>query len=88
VQGYLVEPTVLHDRRHVPPLAGQQIEIFERIAINHEQIGECAGRKAAKPALVAQHLCADQRRRANDFDRAEHLRAERELAALLDLELA
>ena len=46
------------------------------------------GCDVAELAFLAHDLGADQRRRADDLDRRQHLAADRELAALLDLQRA
>ena len=69
-------------------LVEEQLELLERIAVDHDQVGEGAGLDDAELALVAQDLGADGGGLADDLDRLQHLGAEHELAALLDLELA
>jgi len=69
-------------------LAGQDAQVTERIAVHDEQVGERAGRDDPELALAPEQLGADDRGRADDLDRRQHLRADEELARLIGLELA
>src|SRR6266404_7987230 len=88
IERVLVELAGLHDHRQMGALIEEQLELLQRIAVDHDQVGEGAGLDDAELALLAQHLGADGGGLADDLERLQHLGAEHELAALLDLELA
>src|SRR5690348_617603 len=84
----LVELAGLHDHRQVLALVEEELEILQRIAVDHDQVGKSTGLDDAELAFLPQDLGADRRRLPDDLERLQHLGAENELAALLDLELA
>ena len=56
VQPALVELAGLHDDGEVLALILEQRQILQRIAVDHQEIGEGAGRERADLALQAQDL--------------------------------
>ena len=78
----------LHDHRQVRALVEEELELLERIAVDHDQVGQRAGCDGAELAVHAQDLRADGRGLADDLDRLQHLGAMDELQALVDLQRA
>ena len=50
----------LHDHRQVGALVEEQLELLQRIAVDHDQVGEGAGLDDAELAFLAQDLGADE----------------------------
>jgi hypothetical protein len=72
----------------VPPLVLEQRQVLQRIPVDEQQICPSSRLQAAELPLAPQHARRNGRRRTDDVDRLHNLRAQSELAALLDLELA
>ena len=70
------------------PWSPKQLQILERIAVDHEQVGKGARLQAAKLALHAGDLGADRGGGADDLGRRQHLRTQRKLFGLRHLQLA
>src|SRR5262245_38267594 len=84
VQSVLMELAALHDRAEMFALLLEQAEVLQRVAIDHDEVGIGAGFQRADFPFHAYDTRAGRGRGADDFDRAQHLAANRELAALLD----
>src|ERR1043165_7606118 len=69
-------------------LIAKQPQIAQRIAVDEQKIGARAGLDDAEASFLTHDLRADERCLADDLDRAQHLSADEELTALLDLERA
>src|SRR5712691_5425059 len=82
-----VETAAFQDRQERPFRRFEQCEILEGVAVDQQEIREGARPQAAELALLPQHSRSDQRRRADDLQRRQHLTAQAELAALLYLKL-
>ena len=68
MQRPLVKSAVLHDHPHVPTLAAEQLEVAQRIAVDHQQVGKGPRLETAQLPFLAQDLGARERRRADDLD--------------------
>ena len=69
-------------------LAGQQFELLDRVAVDHEDVGERPRRHDAELARHPDDFSSHERRLPDDFDRRQDLAAQHELAALVHLQLA
>jgi len=83
-----VEAPGLHDDGEMLALIREQCKVLQGIAVDNQEIGEGAGGERADLAFEPQDLRGDGRCRADDLDRGHHLAPERELAALVPMQLA
>src|SRR5471032_2733021 len=88
LQRILMKLAGLHDHRQVAALVEEELELLQRIAIDHDQVGIGTRLDDAELAFLAQDLRADGRGLADDLQRLQHLAPEDEFAALLDLQWA
>src|SRR6185312_7494117 len=86
-QQILVESPGLHDGREVPSLMLQQVEVGYRIAVHEKKIGDGAGLDDPEASRHPDDLGADDRCRADDLERSQHLGAQQEFPRLLFLQL-
>src|SRR5262249_16166148 len=87
-QSILDEPPALHHGRNALALPAEHAEIFERIAIDHDQVCIGAARDGAQPASHAEHFGADTGGAGDDLPGRQRAVADRELFRLAAMHLA
>ena len=88
MQPALVEFAGLHDDGEMLALILEQRKVLQGVAIDDQQIGEGARSQRSDLALQPQDLRGDDRCRADDLDGRYHFAPQRELAALVPVQLA
>src|SRR5262245_37620974 len=81
VESVLMKFAALHDGTEMLALLLEQAEVLQRIAVDHDEVGVGAGLQRADFPIHAHDARAGRGRGADDLDRAQHLAADRELAA-------
>ncbi len=74
-----MKASVFHDRRDALAAARENGDIFERVAVQHQQIRRRALANAAERPDLAQQFRIDGACRPKNVDGRQHFRAEREL---------
>src|SRR5580658_7571750 len=78
----LVAPAILHDYQQALSVGRQHRDVFQRVAIHHQQIRRRTFADRSEPAGLAQWLRIHSAGGAQNIDRWQNLRAQRELGRL------
>ena len=78
-----MERAVLHDRLEVGLGLLQDIQVLQRISVDHEEVGACSRRHHAYLTFHSEQLRRVYRGGANDIDRGLHLAANSKLKKLV-----
>jgi hypothetical protein len=78
----LVNDAVAHDQGEIPALRGKQLDVFQGVAPNGDEVGLRADTNTANLAAAIENLCIHGSRLPENFQRREHVFAQSELSAM------